>query len=285
MAIQYLDKHRPLGKHQYAVIDRMKVPVLPEHWPCTELISPVLAPQAHIYPWLIPLHQFSPEEWRAFMATQVQQTIPHECTLLLSSSLTVEEIRSALIGALHFKDKQQRGYILRYYDPRVLFHLHWMLKPAQLFNQLSARGIPFWTFWHDGNWSTLEFTEDTEPPCRDNMVFPLEQLRRIGQINLVLKSVTSTGDIDGGQQTSCKINALLEQAEMCGLSVQEDCIAFASHGLVQPEGFWKAPKMATFLEQVRHFPGCYRDETHLWDDNHWQEMTSEDSRRHKIELF
>ena len=62
--INYLEQPLQLADHQYAVIDRMRVPELPESWPLIELVSPMLAPQAHLYPWLIPLHELPSVEWR-----------------------------------------------------------------------------------------------------------------------------------------------------------------------------------------------------------------------------
>lgn len=274
--IHYLEQPLPLASHQYAVIDRMRVPELPESWPYIELVSPMLAPQAHLYPWLVPLHELSSGEWSAFMAELSQHADPASppmCVLLLSSPCSMQIVRSALVNALFFRDSFHKGHILRYYDPRVLFHLHWMLSPWQLFIQLSAHEIPYWTFWLEGEWRTLVFPSRVSYQPGDQTEFPMEHLQRCGQINLALQKLPRNIDIAQRQEVSRKIDTLLVQAMTCGLPTQEDRIAFALHGLTQREGFWTAPKMAAFLTQSRQTPDFYRDATSQWDEYRWLEMT------------
>ncbi|WP_072933776.1 DUF4123 domain-containing protein [Nissabacter archeti] len=276
MTINYLEHHRSLEKHQYAVIDRARLPVLPGNWPYLELVSPMLAPQAHLYPWLIPLHELPTDELNDLMAALSRHAELHSfpvCSLLLSSTLSLHEVRNVLTNALYFKDAKHRGYILRYYDPRVLFHLHWMLSPWQLFTQLPAQEIPYWTFWLEGKWHTLEFPGQLFFRPGEAIDFPLEQLQRCGEINRVFSKLPYSTDMAQRQKTSRRIDALLIQAMQCGLTSQEDRIAFALHGMTQREAFWHAPKMAAFLTQARLIPGFYSDETNGWDERRWQDMT------------
>lgn len=274
--INYLEHPLQLADHQYAVIDRMRVPELPESWPHIELVSPMLAPQARLYPWLVPLHELSSGEWNAFMTDLsrcVDPTSSPKCALLLSSPRPIQIVRSALVNALYFKDAYQKGHILRYYDPRVLFHLHWMLSPWQLFNQLPAQEIPYWTFWLEGGWHTLAFPARVSCPPEDHTEIPLEQLQRSGQINLALEKLPRNVDMAQRQEVSRKLDTLLVQAMACGLPTQEDRIAFVLHGLVQRKGFWAAPKMKAFLTQSLKAPDYYRDATSHWDEHLWLEMT------------
>lgn len=281
MTIDYLESPRPLEEHQYAVIDRLRIPVLPEGWPCIELVSPMLAPQAHLYPWLVPLHELPSGAWLTLMKELSQHADSHSppmCSLVLSSTRSSQAVRNALVNALYFKDEQQQGHILRYYDPRVLFHLHWMLSPWQLFNQLPAQEIPRWTFWLEGDWHTLEFPERLSYQPGDVVGIPLEQLQRCGQINQALLKLPRSADMKQRQDLSRRIDALLEQAMKCELPTQEDRIAFALHGLTQREGFWTTPKMQAFLAQARQAADFYRDETSDWDESRWLEMTQAQSR-------
>lgn len=274
--INYLEQPLQLADHQYAVIDRMRVPELPESWSHIELVSPMLAPQAHLYPWLIPLHELPSIEWRTLMADLSRCADPTSSptsVLLLSSPRPINIVRNLLVNALFLKDTNQKGHILRYYDPRVLFHLNWMLSPWQLFNQLPAQEIPYWTFWLEGEWHTLAFPARVSCQPGDQTEIPLEQLQRCGQINLTLEKLPHSVDMAQRQESSRKIDALLVQAKTCGLPTQEDRIAFALHGLVQPEGFWMATKMAAFLALSRQAPDYYRDVTSNWDEHLWQEMT------------
>jgi len=278
MIISYLEHHRPLEKHQYAVIDRGRLPTLPGNWPYLELVSPIVSPQAHLYPWLIPLRELPAGELNDLMAALSRHVGLYSfpvCSLLLSSTLSLHEVRNVLTDALYFKDAQHRGYILRYYDPRVLFHLHWMLNPWQLFTQLPAQEIPHWTFWLEGKWHTLEFPGHVFCQPGDAADYPLEQLQRCSAVNRVLAKLPCSTDMAQRQETSRRIDALLVQAMQCGLTSQEDRIAFALQGIAQRAAFWRAPKMAAFLTQARLIPGFYSDETNGWDERYWQDMTQE----------
>lgn len=276
MKISYLAQPLPLAEHHYVIIDRVRVPELPEGLSPVELVSPMLAPQARLYPWLVPLHQLPSGEWDAFMDEVSQHaysgSLSDSC-LFLFSPHPAQVVRNALVTALYFKDAHQNGHILRYYDPRVLFHLHWMLSPWQLFNQLPAREISNWTFRLEDEWHTLAFPERVSYQPGERTEIPMAQLQRIGMINRVLQALSFNGDMRQREEVSRKIDILLEQAVKCGLSTKEDCIAFAFHGLKRREGFWMAPKMAAFLTQARQEPDCYRDETSGWDENRWLEMT------------
>lgn len=281
MTIEYLEPHLPLAEHQYAVIDRMCVSQLPNDWPVIELVSPMLAPQAHLYPWLLPLHELPSGEWQTFMAALSQHSDPNSppvSCLLLSSNRTPQTLRNALVSAMYLTDLQHKGHILRYYDPRVLFHLRWMLSPWQFSNQLPVQEIPYWTFWLDGGWHTLGCLERIAFQPGESTSMPLAQLQRCGQINQALAKLPHSADMHQRQETSQRIDALLEQATRCQLPTQEDRIAFALHGLNQREGFWTAPKMVELLAQARQTPDFYRDETNNWDDSRWLEMTQTQSR-------
>lgn len=275
MAIGYVTPHQSLGAHQYAVIDRQIVSDIPESWPVMELILPMLAPQAHLYPWLVPLRELPAGEWEKLMSALSQCSElnpPRMGNLLLTSPCPPQQVRNALIKALYFKDLQLNGHILRFYDPRVLFQLQWMLSPWQLSNVMSIKDITHWTFWLDGNWHTL--TGDACPSARPEEMFGIqvEQLAQCGRINQALRQLPIFTELDKRQQISRQLDALLSQAERCGLATEEDCISFALHGLVRPEAFWVLPKMSAFLQQARQNPHFYRNETSQWDDKRWQEM-------------
>jgi hypothetical protein len=275
MTIEYITQHRALGTHQYAVIDRQLVPELPGSWPVIELILPMLAPQAHLYPWLVTLSEMPSPEWKTFMAdlsAHAGPRSPEFCSLLLSSTLSPQQIQSALVNALYFKDAGHNGHILRFYDPRVLFHLHWMLSPWQLSNLLSARDIPCWTFWLEDGWHTLEFTDHAAVKPTDTAAISLHQIAHCGLINQALQQLPSYADMQQRQHISRRLESLMMQAAKCGLSTDEDRIAFALHGLIQPEGFWAARNMSVFLQQASQYPDLYRNETHSWDESRWQEV-------------
>ncbi|EPK7282847.1 DUF4123 domain-containing protein [Citrobacter farmeri] len=274
--MDYLPQHLSLGEHQYAVIDRLRVSELPISWPLIELVSPMLMPQAHLYPWLLPLHELPSGEWQSLMkdlAVDVKGILAPECILLLSSSYSVQEVHSALVSALYYQDETGTGRILRYYDSRVLFHLQWMLTPSQITNYLPVKKIPLWTLWLEGKWQTLNFaSEQTACVNGGNSRLPMSQLQRCGQINDVLAQLPAEENMSTRQSISRKIDFLLVQAIECQLSTREDQNAFALHGLNLPDKFWLAPKMKIFLEKARQAPEYFLDETSSWNERVWLDM-------------
>lgn len=275
--MDYLPQHLSLGEHQYAVIDRLRVSELPESWPLIELVSPMLMPQAHLYPWLLPLHDMTSGEWQSLMndlAINAKNFLSPGSVLLLSSPCSVQEVYSALVSAIYYLDETGTGYILRYFDPRVLFHLHWMLTPAQITNYLPVKKIPFWTLWLEDKWQTLDFTaKQTAFVNGDNSRLPMKQLQRCGQINDVLAQLPAEENMITRQTVSRKIDFLLVQAIECQLPTREDQNAFALHGLNLPDKFWQSPKMKIFLEKARQAPEYFLDETSNWHERVWLDMT------------
>lgn len=236
----------------------------------------MLVPQAHLYPWLLPLHDLPSGEWHSLMrdlSLNTKINISPGCVLLLASPLSVQDMFSSLVSALYIKDSVGAGHILRYFDSRVLFHLHWMLTPFQLGSYLPVKKIPFWTLFLDDKWHTLAFTEKNNFSKVDNAIFPLAQLQRCGQINEVLTHLTPVENMKARQNTSRKIDSLLVQAAQCQLQSKEDQNAFALHGLRLPDRFWLVPKMKSFLEKASLAPDYYRDETSDWDEQTWLNMT------------
>lgn len=272
----YIKNALSSGEHDFAIIDRMQYPDVDTSWPVLELVSPMLQPQGHLYPWLLPLKEMKAGDWKALMESPEQapstQMPPVSC-LLLRSDRSVQEVRSQLIRSLHFTDEQYQGHILRYYDPRVLFHLCWMLNPALLTQTFPPQIVSHWTFWLEGNWHSVQFPTHHTSLSGDSRSLPLQQLQRCGLINQVLSRHSSYTDMISREQISRKIDALLAQSVVLGLPTAEDQVAFALHGLGLKNEFWASPKMSVLLRQARNTPDYFHDETRLWDEERWHVMT------------
>lgn len=271
----YLDAPGILSEHNFALIDRVKHQNIEASWPVLELVSPLLRPQAKLYPWLLPLNELSSDEWHRLLvqlgeAKNAQEPV---CCLLLQSHSTKEALRDKLIKALYFTDEQRKGYILRYYDPRVFSHLVWMLTPYLLAQTLPVREVEHWTFWLEGKWHTVKLPLAFAWQPGDPHMLPVEQLQRCGLINQVLEQISPVDDMQQRQQVSQKIDGLIEQAGRLNFSDKHDQMAFALQGLKQSDAFWTAPKMAAFLRLAQKEAGLFYHGTESWDDARWQEMT------------
>ncbi|AIR66363.1 DUF4123 domain-containing protein [Cedecea neteri] len=276
MSHYYLEKPIDPGEHDFALIDRLQYPDISKTWPVLELVSPMLKPQAHLYPWLLPLKELSAGEWKALMQGLVKadapQTRPVSC-LLLRSEQSSSEIRNQLIRSLYFTDEKHQGHILRYYDPRVLFHLCWMLSPGLLVQTFSPQTIDYWTFWLEGHWHTVSFSSANIPLSGDVHPLSRHQLQRCGLINQVLSKCEFYRDLAQRELVSQRIDALLVKAAALGLPTDEDKVAFAFHGLRLRDAFWTSPQMASLLLLAKKTPNFFHDETQLWDEKRWHAMT------------
>lgn len=272
----YLEQPLAPGEHDFAIIDRMQHPDINETWPVLELVSPMLKPQAHLYPWLLSLKEMKAGEWKALISELEQadssQTMPVSC-LLFRSEQPLSEVRSQLIRSLCFTDENHRGHILRYYDPRVFFHLGWMLPPWLLAQTFPSYMFSYWMFWLEGHWHTVTFPSPEVVQFNEARTFPRQQLQRCGMINQVLGRYPPYGDIAQREQVSHRIDVLLVQAAELGLPTAEDQAAFAFHGLNLRDSFWTSPKLLPLLQQAREVPDFFHDETRLWDEERWNAMT------------
>ncbi|MCC8457435.1 DUF4123 domain-containing protein [Photorhabdus aegyptia] len=276
MMTHYLTEPLAFTEHQYALIDRVVVPQLPEVLPVIEVVSPLLAPQAHLYPWLLPLRELSSDVWSRLLNGARLKTEPDSpplFTLLLKSDLSPEAMKNVLVNALYLKEKQQ-GHILRYYDPRVLFHLHWMMGPWVFSRRIAADNITHWTFWLEGNWHTLAFPEKVRYQQGETSA-SFAQIQRIGLINQVLAQLPVTSDLAQRQTLSRRIEALFDIAmTQWSLTDKQDLTAFALHGVTLNDEFHQAPRMKELLGRCQHVTGYYQRITRSWTDEQWQEMTS-----------
>lgn len=273
----YLPEHVYFDTHQYAIVDRILFNQLPEAFPAIELVTPLTASQAHLYPWLIPLREIGGSQWR-HLISDIQLAsdpakMPPVC-LFLKSELSPEEIKNSLLSMLIIMDEYKRRHILRFYDPRVLFHLHWMLNSWDFRSKFNTREIPYWTFWLEGRWHTLAYEKN---PLFDasTATASFNQIQRIGLINQVLARLPLILDIEIRRETSRRIDKLLEQ---CPLVTEADKIAFSTQGLIYGDDFWNTEKMSALLKECTDKPGYYARLATCWSEATWQEVLNKNNQ-------
>lgn len=274
----YLPEHIDFDTHQYAVVDRVLFNQLPESFPAIELVTPLTAPQAHLYPWLIPLREIGGSQWRNLIGdiqlARDPAKMPVIC-LLLKSELSPDVMKNSLLSMLIMMDEYKRRHILRFYDPRVLFHLHWMLSSWDFRSRFNTREIPYWTFWLEGRWHTLAYEQKSLFDA-STATTSFNQIQRIGLINKVLAELPLISDIITRIETSRRIDNLLKQ---CPLVTEADKIAFVTQGLIYGNEFWKTDKMTALLNESVNEPGYYARLTSGWNEADWQEILNKDNQR------
>jgi len=270
----YLKSSLAFSQHDFAIIDRAKISAIDTSWPVQDLVSPMLQPQAYLYPFCLSLKQMNPSDWNNLVGQQHTEAPgkPPLCRLLLKSDWPEHEVYRQLINALHYTDEKKKKHIFRYYDPQVLFHLSWMFPLGKLSELIPVRQISQWTFWLEGQWHTLEF------PSTSSMSFPFEhaeddtvtRLKNIGLINSLLMQMPPIADIAERLNNSRHIEMLLIKAQELGLSHREDLHIFAQIGLNRSPDFWKSPAIQVVIKQSKGFPQFFNRKIRCLSESDWQ---------------
>ncbi|WP_312454052.1 DUF4123 domain-containing protein [Pseudescherichia sp.] len=269
----YRSEPLSLSEHQYLVIDRLTAEELPVRLPLIELVTPLTAPQAHLYPWLLNLNALSVDEWiwlEGQFRLSSKKGEPPLGRLLLTSQRPEHVVRGHLINASFISDEQRKRHMLRWFDPRVLFHLCWMTDARSLADMLYIRDIPDWTYWLNGRWQTLSFEKNNAP---DEVLpephFLFNQLQHIGLINDVLAVLPDAEDLAQRKQLSQQI---LHWAETGGnwLSNSLDLREFILHGMKYGAHFYESEMIQSLMKKSSKTAGVYYQVTRNWNEKQWQ---------------
>ncbi|WP_340608928.1 DUF4123 domain-containing protein [Xenorhabdus bharatensis] len=242
MYATYLPESLPLENHRYALIDRALFPELDDELPVIEVVSPLLAPQAELYPWLISMHELSSTQW-VNLFSAINKSIEEQrqpmVSLFFDSELPPEEMKKRLVHGLYIQDKSRKGFILRYYDPRVLFNLSWIWDINTFRHQLSVDAIKHWTFYLAGKWHTLSFSQE-EPYQILPAHIQISRIHRIGMINQVLVKMLPISDVKERKRISVEIEGLFQVAtERFKLTHRNDLVAFVLYGVTVSLSFYE----------------------------------------------
>lgn len=281
----YLPKHNDLGRHQFAIIDKHISNELTEEYPTLDIVSENLKPQSHLYPALLPLHELSSPQWK-LLIEEIQQNTEKSnprISLLLESQLSAETIRKELANILIINDDNNRNFILRYYDPRVLFQLSWMLTPWQLQIVLKTHVIPSWTYLLEKNWYTLYFPEKINHQNDDPIDLPVEQISRIGLINQTLSKLPIITPLHKRIMTSKFIDKLLLKANSCGLTEKNDVVTFAQQGIKFQCAFWLNPEIIKILNVAKNNTKHYHRMTSNWNESYWENIAANSPNINSLE--
>ena len=278
----YRPEPLPLYAHQYLVIDRLSAGPLPDTLPLTELVTPLTALQTHLYPWLLPLNTLSVADWRwleeQFRLSAKNSGRPPGC-LLLTSHQSEPLVKSHLINMLFISDKQRKRHMLRWFDPRVLFHLCWMMDARSLADMLHIRDIPDWTYWLNGRWQTLSFEKDNAPERElpePHRLF--NQLQHVGLINDVLATIPDEADLSQREQLSQQALHLAETGKNW-LNHSRDLQAFVLHGIKYGPHFYESEMIQSLVKKDGKTPGVYYQVTRSWNDEQWQAVSHSVTRK------
>ncbi len=217
-------------EHQYALVDQVIAGEI-DDYPHIPLVLDEFKHQEDLYPKLLLLNLFSPEEKRR-LEEQIKEAInaryPATVGVFLQSPVQnagdfAESLKKKFV--LHDGKK----YLFRYYDPKVLAQLYWM-KP-DFFESEMKELVQVWTVAAHNQYYSLE--PEFEQSIDKNNIIDAQRLEHIGIINRVLKKqFLHKLPLPEQIEYSKKIDDYIYRAKSYGLSGQTDLMAFSMQSLL-----------------------------------------------------
>jgi Domain of unknown function (DUF4123) len=270
-----------INEHQYALVDQVLFPDLPEAWGLIPLVPHGLEAeaQAKLLPALLPLFQLSPEvKAECFSAIQTAydegQALPIQT--LLQSEADLPAMQHHWAKSLVMQSSSGKRALLRSYDPRVWIHLQWILTPEQL-HTLYGPATTWTIFLPFENREWISYSAPNEAPqasasfggtplAYDDTTY--SNIFDIQIINQVLQE-QSKQTLEALSSTSHHIHDLIQQAKLYGLQRQDEQQCFVEHALAYGANFHLHPIIQTLLQTVDREEQTYLDATALLGPAQW----------------
>ncbi len=178
-----------------------------------------------------------------------------------------------------------KSWLLRYWDPRVLWHLpralaaqHWQMLVEQMGNWWSFGPMLQFQRLHAGN-QGLEGPTRSEGgtaglPLRFD-VSGWQRLERIEAINKVLHSASSWG-VPPGDESARQVDALLVRCLQWGYFTERDTLVFAACALTSHLSFDQHPRVQQALREGVRQGTSLQATLAEFDDEFWDEVASGD---------
>lgn len=269
------------NEHQYALVDQVLCPELPEAWGLIPLVPQGLEAeaQAKLLPALLPLFQLSPEvKAECFAAVQAayeaQKPLPIQT--LLQSEADLPAMQHHWAKHLVMQSSSGKRALLRSYDPRVWVHLQWMLIPEQ--QQALYGPVTAWTiFLPFQNREWISYSAPKEAPQASasfggtplvyddttySNIFDIQIINRV--LNLQAKKT-----LEDLSKTAQHIHASIQQARQYGLQRQDEQQCFAEQALEHGASFHQHPIIQTLLQNYDREEQSYVDASALLTPEQW----------------
>lgn len=268
--------HRVVADYAIAFIDPFRVDDVPMALLPEPLVPSGFEAEAHLMPQFVHLRRFDPVQRDALLdwleGTSAGDGAPPVLAFVSSDAddaRVLNHLRRQLIIGL----SDDRKYLLRYYDPKVFWHLHWILDETQrasLFGPLRQ-----WVYWHAGRWR-----EATKPPVAPTRPAPLDrrqsaQLGRVASINKVLSCTEQPLDATAQLALAQRVDADIERAQHRGLGDEMDLVCFARLCQTCHPRFDEHPNVVRMIARLEGDERTFSDAAATTDDMFWQTVATE----------
>lgn len=205
------------------VIDQCTVESLPSGIEAQIIQSPALDGLGHLLPALVMLDQIDADV-RGSVIQWLEQD-PGQIGGLIATEAGPDELRHHLGRFLTVTLANDRRYLLRYYDPKVLCHLEWIMSAHMLRTWLGP--MARWSYSLDSDWRHVTVSGSCRAKGLRFDRLQSDQLQRVSAINQVVEKLNLTKDGTRVGQAR-EISDYVARAQAYGWRDERDWVAFAA---------------------------------------------------------
>ncbi|WP_176059013.1 DUF4123 domain-containing protein [Paraburkholderia sp. BCC1876] len=202
-------------------------------------------------------------------ARDLQEGLPPRVCALLETDANAETLMRHVSDMIALPREPEGYSIFRFYDPRVVGNLGWVLRPEQL--SLMFGPVQRWRYFSGRGWLTMERPAVAPAEHLSPSTDQWATLRRLHLIEQALKSIRDAGEpVD--ERTPRQLDAMFTKGARYSLA-GEDLVVFAVQGLLVSSNLDRHPDVAAALQPGQ--TSSYSEITALWTDEHWAQIAQE----------
>lgn len=244
--------YEDLKEYSYALGDGTLNAGVPDGLAAEPLVPARLEASARLMPRLYELAPATPRARERALAAANTQYLDGDpmwlCGLLRTDAETTEaQLAAHLKRRLIVRLPAPGACFFRFFDPRVLVQLAWLLSPRQLAWLLGP--VSAWKYCVEGEWAVLTRPDTAfmrSPEFTDEQAFALERMQVANEV----LSRLSPPSIAARQAQGREVLRHIAKARDLGLSRPGDQQAYAMHGMTVHPEFHRHPLIIERLQSL-----------------------------------
>ncbi|CAG9229911.1 conserved hypothetical protein [Paraburkholderia caribensis] len=260
---------------QYLIVEpdngRVDLGTAPRMYEVGEIVPAAMPELKGVMPMLYAVEH--PEQQlpaiEAIAARDLQEGLAPRVCALIETDASAETLMRHVSDTIALPREPDGHSVFRFYDPRVVRHLGWVLRPEQL--SLVFGPVQRWRYFSGSGWQTVECPIAAPAERLSPSADQWATLRRLHLIEQALKSIRDAGEpVD--DWTPRRLDALFTKGARYRLE-GEDLVVFAVQGLLVSPNLDRHPKVAAALQSGQ--TSSYSEITAQWTDENWVQIAHE----------
>jgi hypothetical protein len=260
---------------QYLIIEpnngRVDLGTAPRMYEVGEIVPAAMPELKGVMPMLYSVEH--PEQQllaiEAIAARDQQGGLPPRVCALLETDTSAETLMQHICDMIALPREPEGHSVFRFYDPRVVRNLGWVLRPEQL--SLMFGPVQRWRYFSGNGWLTVKRPAVAPAERLSPSTDQWATLRRLHLIEQALKSIRDAGEpVD--ERTPSQLDALFTKGARYRLS-GEDLVVFAVQGVLVSPNLDRHPMVVEALQPSK--TSSYSDITAQWTDETWAQIAQE----------